>query len=60
MTQPSPTRSPLNIVIACGGTGGHLFPGIAVARNLKSAATALRSSFPRKSGRPGQQKLRRS
>ena len=36
---------PLRVVIAGGGTGGHLYPGIAVARELLSRAPDAQISF---------------
>ncbi|MDX9818412.1 MAG: glycosyltransferase, partial [Desulfococcus multivorans] len=42
---------PLNIIIAGGGTGGHLFPGIAVAREFMARNPESRVLFV-STGRP--------
>jgi UDP-N-acetylglucosamine--N-acetylmuramyl-(pentapeptide) pyrophosphoryl-undecaprenol N-acetylglucosamine transferase len=39
------TSRPLSIVIAGGGTGGHLYPGVAVARALLARVPDARVSF---------------
>src|SRR5215217_7880328 len=44
MTRKSSAR-PLRVVIAGGGTGGHLYPGIAVARELLSRVPDAIVSF---------------
>lgn len=45
MSNPSPDSIPLRIVIAGGGTGGHLFPGLAIAQEFSARHSDTRVLF---------------
>src|SRR3954453_9429521 len=45
MTREAEAARPLAVVIAGGGTGGHLYPGIAVAREIVARVPGAAISF---------------
>ncbi len=57
MTTPIRTDRPLRAIIAGGGTGGHVFPAIAIALALKKKTTHARILFVGAKGRMEMQKV---
>ena len=45
MTEAATGGSAMRILVAAGGTGGHLFPGIAVARSFQDACPGVNIAF---------------
>lgn len=45
MTTPRTPQSPLSVVIGAGGTGGHIYPGLALADALRRAEPDATISF---------------
>ncbi|MDI3421619.1 UDP-N-acetylglucosamine--N-acetylmuramyl-(pentapeptide) pyrophosphoryl-undecaprenol N-acetylglucosamine transferase [Streptomyces luteolus] len=45
MTTPRTTQSPLSVVIGAGGTGGHIYPGLALADALRRVEPDATISF---------------
>jgi UDP-N-acetylglucosamine--N-acetylmuramyl-(pentapeptide) pyrophosphoryl-undecaprenol N-acetylglucosamine transferase len=43
----------MKIIISGGGTGGHIFPAIAIANALKKAVAGLSNSFCRRKRKNG-------